>query len=130
MLLLMVGCKRPYPAGKISWIDVTLTSVSDVRFTLVFGWNESFLDVFFWRLYNVRFYSYLDVFFLTSIQRLTNMYVFQLLQFRCCENRNLFYSTYEVYKKINIYEKDNTIQQSFNQTFKKKKKKKGCAIQK
>ena len=32
---LMLG--RGYPAGKISWIDVTLTSVSDVRFTLVFG---------------------------------------------------------------------------------------------
>ena len=26
-----------YPAGKIGWMDVTLTSVSDVRFTLVFG---------------------------------------------------------------------------------------------
>ena len=31
----------------------------------------------------------------------------ELLQFRC-ENRNLFYSTYEVYKKINVHEKDNT----------------------
>ena len=58
-----------FPTGKISWIDVTLTSVSDVRFTLVFGWKWKFfrrlfltsiqcqilvfLDVFFWRLYNV-----------------------------------------------------------------------------
>ena len=30
-------CFKALPAGKISWIEVALTSVSDVGFTLVFG---------------------------------------------------------------------------------------------